>query len=263
MSYSLRSKAKPGEQNSSSTLDAGSSAARSALRPPPAIAMKSFRDAVAVRTLPRLPTGEKEPSSTPVAERETEIDDSVQAPVVGSEETSHTSLSGLSDDDEDDGNGPWTTVQPRRSRSLESLRKLRSNRNYIPHKVNQNEMGDDPNIDAAVESLTDNQRKHINRREKTVRSTQDNSRSHEEGPSRLKGKGPDPSNWGNVGINPDELDAEAQRKGFEFFESLKKIKHARGDKPKKANSPEKDPEEAAQESSEPHKKTEKVRISES
>jgi hypothetical protein len=222
--------------------------------------MKSFRDVVAARTSPRLPTGEKEPSGTPVAERETEIDDSVQAPVVGSEETSHTSLSGLSDDDDDDdGNGPWTTVQPRRSRSLESLRKLRSNRNYIPRKVNRNDMGDDPNIDAAVESLTDDQRKHIDKREKTVRSAQDNSRSHEEGSSKPKGKGPDPLNWGNVGINPDELDSDAQRKGFEFFESLKKIKHARGDKPKKANSPEKDPEEAAQESSEPHKKTEKSR----
>jgi hypothetical protein len=232
MSYSLRSKAKKGEQTSSSTLDAGSSAARSAMCPPSAIAMKSFRDVVAARTSPRLSTGEKEPSGTPVAAREAETDDSVQAPVVGSDETSSTSLSGLSD--EDDGNGPWITVQPRRSRSLESLRKLRSDRkiNYISCKVNRKEMGDDPNIDAAVESLTDDQHEKINRREKTVRSAEDNSKSCKEGPSQPKGKGPDPLNWGNVDINPRELDTEAQRKGFEFFKSQKKVKHARGEKPK-------------------------------
>jgi hypothetical protein len=67
MSYSLRSKAKTGEQNSSSTLDAGSSAARSTVRPPSAITMRSFRDVIAARTSPRLPTGEKEPSGTPGA----------------------------------------------------------------------------------------------------------------------------------------------------------------------------------------------------
>lgn len=58
-------------------------------------------------------------------------------------------------------------------------------------------------------------------------------------------------NWGNVDINPSELDTEAQRKGFEFFKFQKKIKHARAEKPEKANSPEKDPEETVQESSDP------------
>jgi hypothetical protein len=48
------------------------------VRPPSTNAMKSYRDVVAVRTSPRLPTGETEPLGTRVTARETEINNSVQ-----------------------------------------------------------------------------------------------------------------------------------------------------------------------------------------
>jgi hypothetical protein len=44
------------------------------------------------------------------------------------------------------------------------------------------------------------------------------------------------------------------RIGYEYSKFQMNNKHARGEKPKKANSPEKDPEETAQESSDPCKK---------
>jgi hypothetical protein len=124
MLYSLHSKAKPqkGEHSSSSTLDAGSSTMRSTICQPPVTAMKSFRDVVVTRTLPRSMAGEKSSLDDPVAEQEEEPDNGVQAPDVGSDETSSISLGETSD--EDDGNGPWITVQLRCSRSMESLRKL-------------------------------------------------------------------------------------------------------------------------------------------
>jgi hypothetical protein len=90
-----------------------------------------------------------------------------------------------------------------------------------------------------------------------MKSMQNISKPCEKVPSLPKGKGTDPLNWGNIGIDPTELDAEAQRTEIEFFESQRKTKHATGEKPKTADSPKKDPEETAQESSEPREKTKK------
>ncbi|KAJ3501390.1 hypothetical protein NMY22_g18944 [Coprinellus aureogranulatus] len=37
------------------------------------------------------------------------------------------------------------------------------------------------------------------------------------GPSRDKGKGPDPSNWGELNLNPDEVDVDLQRAALEQY----------------------------------------------
>jgi hypothetical protein len=141
-----------------------------------------------------------EPLGTLVTECETRVNISAWAPESYSNGSS--SMSELSEND-DDGNNLWITVQPRQSRSLESLRKLRSNKksNFILQKMIHKELGNDPIIDAAVGNLTADQHEYNNKCDDTVRYYRDNDGPHEEGPLQPKGKGPDPLNWGGVNID--------------------------------------------------------------
>jgi hypothetical protein len=41
--------------------------------------------------------------------------------------------------------------------------------------------------------------------------------------SQQKGKGFDPRNWGNAGIEPEELDPEAQREQFQLWDSVRDV----------------------------------------
>jgi hypothetical protein len=127
MTYSLRSNAmKKDASTNSSTMDAGS-LAWSALCPPPTNEAKSYQDVAKARSLPWPPTGNKEPSGTPVTEQEkTETYPCIAEGT--SNELSSVSLSGLSNEDDDNPN-PWITIQPWHSRSLESLSKLQMNKN--------------------------------------------------------------------------------------------------------------------------------------
>jgi hypothetical protein len=86
-----------------------------------------------------------------------------------------------------DEEGLWTTVQRRRARSFNLVvpRETRVITPVItPKKVNK-------------------------QRVKPVR--QDSSISRGEGPSEQKGKGPDPRNWGNVGLNDQDLNKDVQQ----------------------------------------------------
>ena len=74
-----------------------------------------------------------------------------------------------------------------------------------------------------------------------VRMHQDSTSSHGEGPSRPKGKGPDALNWGNVGIDPKELDPKEQNLLLEYFKALKQKKTAVPKGKLKRTLPTKDP----------------------
>ena len=63
---------------------------------------------------------------------------------------------------------------------------------------------------AATNALTQSQKEVINNRKKKLPSTRSSSLSSQEGPSRPKGKGIDPREWGNVNISRESLDIEAQ-----------------------------------------------------
>ncbi|KIM46695.1 hypothetical protein M413DRAFT_23065 [Hebeloma cylindrosporum] len=84
----------------------------------------------------------------------------------------------------------------------------------------------DPVVEAEKQ-LTTAQKERIERRyrnvaRKQLRSTSPASRG--EGPSKSKGKGADPANWGNAGLDEEELDPEVQQAALD---SLKQSLHTR------------------------------------
>ena len=94
----------------------------------------------------------------------------------------------------------WTTVTRKRAHSEGSLpikRPLTSEQTKAVKK--------------ATEGMTAEQKEMIRRRQNKVRPRQDDSvSSRGEGPSKNKGKTIDPREWGNVDIEHEDLDVEAQ-----------------------------------------------------
>ena len=125
---------------------------------------------------------------------------------------------GWSTNDNDLG---WTTVPRRRALSPRG-----------GEMSSRNEVGD-ANIEKAFSGLTKTQK------ERFVRSTnrfselntdlsddsdeESNDKENDE-PLQSKGKGVDPSNWGNVGLSPEEMDVSAQRKALKELK-VKKTAH--------------------------------------
>ena len=111
----------------------------------------------------------------------------------------------------------WTTVNRRRARSLGSaandsrpLEKggLTSNRELTEEQSQA--------VRAATTNMTTPQRDVLHRRQKKVHMQQRSpTPSRKEGPSRQKGKGIDPREWGNVNISRESLDLEAQATALE------------------------------------------------
>ncbi|KAN0081295.1 hypothetical protein V8E55_008919, partial [Tylopilus felleus] len=65
----------------------------------------------------------------------------------------------------------------------------------------------------AKKRLTEDERSRIRQRgpvEATAQNNTDSDGTHGEGPSRGKGKGADPTNWGSLGLDNNELDIDAQ-----------------------------------------------------
>ena len=111
----------------------------------------------------------------------------------------------------------WTTVNCRRARSLGSavndsrpLDKggLVSNRELTEEQSQA--------VRTATTNMTTPQRDVLHRRQKKVHMQQRSpTPSQKGGPSRQKGKGIDPREWGNVNISRESLDLEAQATAFE------------------------------------------------
>ena len=133
---------------------------------------------------------------------------------------------------EPDGDeAPWTTVTHRRARSLSSLESTRalSKRNSGSKK----RLTDEQNkaVKKATSSLTVQQKETLRRRKERLPFDFDESESsQEEGPSKDKGKGIDPREWGNVNISRESLDRNAQAAALASFVNPKHEK-GRRDKP--------------------------------
>jgi hypothetical protein len=69
----------------------------------------------------------------------------------------------------------------------------------------------------AENSLTSSQRAHISQRYQNLEHRPDDTPSFEAEHPKAKGKGIDPREWGNLDINDDEADADAQRIALEQF----------------------------------------------
>jgi hypothetical protein len=70
----------------------------------------------------------------------------------------------------------------------------------------------------AEKELTKEDRKRIEVRNHTLNLSREGSTlSKGEGPSRDKGKEPDPANWGNLELDDGEVDLDTQRAALESF----------------------------------------------
>ena len=140
------------------------------------------------------------------------------------EDSKLTSFSSIPDDE----GGPWTLVAPRRVRSVESLRGRGSasrarvgevaspNRNVLTWEQEKA-------IALARGTLTSEERERIN--ERGVRLNIPDVRMEDtfvQGSS--KGKGPDPRDWGAAGLEPSEMEIEAQRLAFESYAKAHALK---------------------------------------
>ena len=196
-----------------SPLSGGSTDDPTAERTP--VPAKSYRDAAAAR-LPQKEAGKSAGSTTMPGSSAVDPRNDGNA---GAKPVD------VPDDDNDDAGGPWTVVQPRRSRSLDSL-PINKNVGTLPKKATKasGRPAPDPVIEAAKSGLTSEQRAQYQRRKMAVRSRATSTSSQGEGPSQPKGKGVDPRNWGNIGIDVEELDPEKQREELAQYERQRKEK---------------------------------------
>jgi hypothetical protein len=226
MSYKLRSKTKHNQTTVGESIlpsaDAGSSTRDASTHPSPsAPATRSYSDVVAASSPPSSPDGIRK-SSDNLLEREGALDASVNVGTglepSDTEDASGDTSSFISN--QEDNGQPWIEVKPRRSRSLDSLK--RNKVTFLKHAKSATRDQRDPVLEAAEKSLTPDQRERIRKRRTAVRTRSGSNSSRGEGTSQAKGKGPDPRDWGNVNIDPEELDAEKQKRQIEHYNLRKK-----------------------------------------
>ena len=114
-----------------------------------------------------------------------------------------------------DQDGPWTTVQRRRARSLDSAERSHNKLNvHFTPKKNKNLSTEQLTmVKAAEKAMTGAELKKITHRQDVINAQHE--KDSEPGPSINKGKGIDPSEWGNAGLSEEELNLEAQRAAIE------------------------------------------------
>ncbi|KAJ3514734.1 hypothetical protein NLJ89_g2201 [Agrocybe chaxingu] len=177
------------------------------------------------------------PSPIALASEETALPQAHQAPQgVGAgdqvefdnkQHTTHTSSDDSSNSEEphevdnDNEHRPWTKVLSTRELRARKKSALKHDKKHDKEakrasKKPYEHMVRDPMVEKATEGLTADQRERIARRFEKV-ETQKSGRnpsltsSRGEGPSREKGKGVDPREWGNAGLNQQERDPAVQQ----------------------------------------------------
>ena len=103
----------------------------------------------------------------------------------------------------DDDDLPWTTVirKHRRARSLGSLDEPRVHSRLDGSAIRRLTAEQTRVVNAAEDNMTVQQKEALKRRQEKVNSPQSPEPSNGEGPSRDKGKGIDPREWGNVNFS--------------------------------------------------------------
>jgi hypothetical protein len=179
-----------------------------------AAVLRSYSDVVASRPpspnreRPTLPTGI--PTGNPGVVRVPEHPSVPNNEDVGDVSGGYAT-SGEVETNPDRADSHWTTVQRRRTRSLESIR----NQRVKPLTAEQTRA-----VKKAAEGMTAEQKQHLQRRHEKVRPRRDSLSSHGEGPSNPKGKDIDPREWGNVNISPDSYDVGAQAAALNSWKNL-------------------------------------------
>jgi hypothetical protein len=196
--------------------DAGSSAGNTS-KPPfsSTQATKSYSDAVAERSPSTSPDVVRK-SSDNLSAREEAQDASFEnrAGDEPSDDEGGSSPSSVLSSPEEENRNPWVKVTTRRSRSLDSLKRTNTKVKFLPKHVKDVR---DPVLEAAEKNLTSEQRERVRKCRAAVRTRRGSNSSRGEGTSNAKGKGPDPQDWGNVHVDPKELDPEKQREMLEHY----------------------------------------------
>ncbi|KAG2365356.1 hypothetical protein BDR07DRAFT_1481479 [Suillus spraguei] len=136
----------------------------------------------------------------------------------------------------DDQPKEWTTVQ-RKRRTRSPLREVSQERQRTSG-MNQEQV----NLVRIAESeLTEHDSKIIDARNRNLNLTRESNESRGEGTSRDKGKAPDPRNWGNVGLEEEEVDLDAQRAALAPFRLARELEETEHNEQQEAHKP---PEEA-------------------
>jgi hypothetical protein len=119
-----------------------------------------------------------------------------------------------SSDESEDENPRWTSVKRGRARSLDSVKAGLKNKKFVYIKNKTLTTEQEETVSKATEQLTPEQREHVQQRQSKVAHQKEDDSSESEEPqaetSRGKGKATDPREWGNSGIEPEELDVEIQ-----------------------------------------------------
>jgi hypothetical protein len=110
------------------------------------------------------------------------------------------------EDDSEDEDAP--RAKHGRARSVDSAQYSIRNKKTIYFKSHTLSTEQEQTVNAAAEALTQAQKERLERRQENVTTRVEEN--NEPGTSLSKGKAIDPGNWGNSGIDPEELDPETQ-----------------------------------------------------
>ena len=187
--------------------------------PAPDATRRTYSDVVASRPPSPVVNSEEEVTPPPNqnAGQGSRPGDSIRIPVVTSNKNKDVDTTSSESSDSDQHKDPheWTTVQRKRCGMKRGTSKERSSRKDVPAAV-------DSALVEAEKSLTQAQKQKIALRQKKLNLNPPGELAPCEGPSGSKGKGIDPQNWGNVHLNEEEADVEAQRAALDSLRARKK-----------------------------------------
>ena len=133
------------------------------------------------------------------------------------------SIIDLDNSSSDQNDTPWITVQRRCVRSLDSAKSSKYDKNVVHFKTKNLTMEQQKTVKAAAEALTKEEMVRVQHRQEIVYEHETDNEEQPES-SKSKGKTIDPREWGNAGINHEELMPETQAAIFDVYKDDNRIK---------------------------------------
>ena len=117
-----------------------------------------------------------------------------------------------------------STVRRMRARSLDSARKRLRNKKFIYLETKTLSTEQEKAVNTATSLLTQEQKESMQRHQNVVVTQHEKASPNDmdPGPSRKKGKAFDPREWGNAGINPEEMNIKIQEAIFDAYQRGRK-----------------------------------------
>ena len=117
-----------------------------------------------------------------------------------------------SSDESENESYPQFPTRRKRARSLDSARKSLRNKKFVYLNPKPLSTEQENTVNIAANLLTQEQQNHVQRRQTKVATQYEETSPNrmDPGTSRKKGKNVDPGNWGDAGLNPEEMDIKIQ-----------------------------------------------------